>query len=1416
MPVINGVYTKDFPALGRAPIDTDIIPIAEVANQITYKTTIGAIFNAKVFGTTGRLSKFTGANTLGNSILNEIGNAIHLTNGGLSYASFGIINPGTPGDPGIDNDAYIGSTINNDFTIRVNNTEAARFDTALRFKIANIPNADTDTDKFLVSDGGLVKYRTGTELRSDIGAGVGSVTSVGLTMPVAFSVANSPITSAGTLEVTAIGSASQYIRGDGTLATIPSTSSGGANVNYYLNGSVAASVATYKQMDYSAVIGGGTDFNLTGNGLIAQFLTDAGNPNRLLIPGGAWNFEMYFNISSSGGNSKFYVELLKYDGTTFTSIASSVTVPEEITGGTTTDLYITSLAVPETVLLITDRLALRVYIVDNSGGRTVTLHTEDNTLCLVTTTFAGGIAALNGLTANTQYFAVGTTGSDFNISSVLDTHTFNLPSASATARGLITTGSQTIAGEKTFSDFLTLSGSISVFGNADLKGLVALGTNKKLFWNTSSSAYINSTATNVMSLGVNNADVLSLSTAGLLVTGQLSLTSTITNGTYTYTLPSATGTLALTSQLHDAVTLSAIGSTPNANGATLTGQVLNLQPASASYGGVVSTGTQTFAGQKTFIDAVILNSTLNLTSGALSIIYNPANTAYWQTYVDSSNVFNFGFNGTNVKASISSGGNITGASFIKSGGTSSQFLKADGSVDSTAYGTGSVTSVAALTLGTSGTDLNSSVENGTTTPVITLNVPDASASNRGVITTGAQTIAGAKTFTSSRTIFQNNDFAQITFKNTSDLTKTLEIGYASNGNIFSSNGLDFRVGGLTSSALLISANENATFKENLTAKSFIKTSGTSSQFLMADGSVNTSVSPSGAYLPLSGGTLTGALNGTSATFSGNGAFNTTSAVSGYALDVRAATNKRVGVANSNSLSGAPVVFYNDSNGYADGYIDATKLILQSQSGGNVLIGSTTDSGQKLQVTGSAKITGIITLGTAGGSFVYDSAGSLILQTGASARLTIDTSGNSTFSGTLIAQSNIDLTGDLRYKSNVGYGLKSENGTRLFEVYNTGISFVTPLNGTSATFSGNVTVQSDAAYYRIRRASGTDVGYITDASTWGASGNDFSIGASSANLKFFTNNSVTVKATLDSSGNLGLGVTPINGYGILQINASASFSTIASLIKLSNGANAYANRQSVFEFGQGGTNPNGYSHQISASTAGSSIDNTLNFALCDGGETTRVNVMTLLGTGSVEIGYGSVQGAYKLDVNGTGRFSGNVKSRSSSISTNSAAGSFASPLFTELKFLGFNDGERAMIRSWSVDANSVEGRLSFFVNTDTNVLTERLTIASTGAATFSSSVTATAFFESSDSRLKTLITDNHQAKGIESITAKLYTKNGVEELGYFAQDVQSVLPSAVIERDDTYLDLSYRQVHTAKIANLENRIKQLEDLIKQLI
>ena len=50
-----------------------------------------------------------------------------------------------------------------------------------------------------------------------------------------------------------------------------------------------------------------------------------------------------------------------------------------------------------------------------------------------------------------------------------------------------------------------------------------------------------------------------------------------------------------------------------------------------------------------------------------------------------------------------------------------------------AVSVGTVTSVSALTLGTTGTDLSSTVANSTTTPVITLNVPTASATNRGAL-----------------------------------------------------------------------------------------------------------------------------------------------------------------------------------------------------------------------------------------------------------------------------------------------------------------------------------------------------------------------------------------------------------------------------------------------------------------------------------------------------------------------------------------------------------------------------------------------------------------------------------------------------------------------------------------------------------
>jgi hypothetical protein len=59
-------------------------------------------------------------------------------------------------------------------------------------------------------------------------------------------------------------------------------------------------------------------------------------------------------------------------------------------------------------------------------------------------------------------------------------------------------------------------------------------------------------------------------------------------------------------------------------------------------------------------------------------------------------------------------------------------------------GTGTVTSVAALTLGTTGTDVSSTVANSTTTPVITLNLPTASATNRGALSAADWTTFNSK------------------------------------------------------------------------------------------------------------------------------------------------------------------------------------------------------------------------------------------------------------------------------------------------------------------------------------------------------------------------------------------------------------------------------------------------------------------------------------------------------------------------------------------------------------------------------------------------------------------------------------------------------------------------------------------------
>jgi hypothetical protein len=333
---------------------------------------------------------------------------------------------------------------------------------------------------------GLSNAGTGEVEFITVAGGGGTVSSVGLTMPSAFAVTGSPVTTSGTFAVTGAGLATQYVRGDGQLANFPTTSGGGSSVSYYLNGSINQGTiggSTYYQMSKTAIFGAGTDFtrtNAAGNGLIAQFITDVNDPNVLLIPGGNFNLELYFSASSSGGSPSFYVELYKYDGSTFTLLATDVATPEGITNGTTIDAYFTALAVPATVMTLTDRLALRVFV--TTSGRTIKLHTEDSHLSQVITTLSTGVNAINGITAQVQNLATGTTGSDFAISSAGSTHTFNLPTASAANRGALSS-----------ADWSTFNGKQNSIG------LTTVGTNLATLPDPSAVRYLRINADNTVS-----------------------------------------------------------------------------------------------------------------------------------------------------------------------------------------------------------------------------------------------------------------------------------------------------------------------------------------------------------------------------------------------------------------------------------------------------------------------------------------------------------------------------------------------------------------------------------------------------------------------------------------------------------------------------------------------------------------------------------------------------------------------------------------------------------------------------------------------------------------------------------------------------------------------------------------------------
>ena len=90
------------------------------------------------------------------------------------------------------------------------------------------------------------------------------------------------------------------------------------------------------------------------------------------------------------------------------------------------------------------------------------------------------------------------------------------------------------------------------------------------------------------------------------------------------------------------ITTGAIGATSTANGATLTAGVLSLTPADATNGGVLTNGTQTIAGAKTFTNAVAGNNTATATiAGFAANINAQTGATYTLTAADNGKIITF-------------------------------------------------------------------------------------------------------------------------------------------------------------------------------------------------------------------------------------------------------------------------------------------------------------------------------------------------------------------------------------------------------------------------------------------------------------------------------------------------------------------------------------------------------------------------------------------------------------------------------------------------------------------------------------------------------------------------------------------------------------------------------------------------------
>lgn len=391
---------------------------------------------------------------------------------------------------------------------------------------------------------------------------------------------------------------------------------------------------------------------------------------------------------------------------------------------------------------------------------------------------------------------------------------------------------------------------------------------------------------------------------------------------------------------------------------------------------------------------------------------------------------------------------------------------------------------------------------------------------------------------------------------------------------------------------------NTSFLGTITATSIIRSGGTASQFLKADGTIDSNTYATttqlGNYLPLSGGTLTGTLNGTNAAFSSTGSFGNSVTIS-TALGSAALTN------TSGVFSGGLTISVDGSTA-ADRNImfrSGENETMRTTNVGNLLLGTTTDDlVNKLQVNGSALFSS--TIAANGATFT----GSVFV----SPRMQINDAGTTfqNFSTMVVGQrpqgdgvASIWLRPSAASQA-VGFSLDATSS--LFSVTNLSSSIFSISSTGAATFSS--TINASGVITSTANAGGDWFNVAAGGQSFG--GYRITAGASSRQWAFRAGN--TSMSLTDVTA--GIDRLSINDAGAATFSSSVTANSFTSDVADVTGSVWYKFRTaSTFTYGDFKVIPNGI--ELALSGSGN------RFAVTGGN--VGINTTTQFGSGASVIG-----------------------------------------------------------------------------------------------------------------------------------------------------------------------------------------------------